>query len=246
MKSATKLLGFLFLELLLHNSYAKQVFDSKPRQTKNMLLPRIEVQFICGYDIRSTFNVTNTFDDLYRILVPNLNKVHLATELKMSSMRDIPTAKWYYPQCNMTSHQVLTTLEVEAFVEFDIETNRTNVDHLFGEETVEDYFQENVCSDMDLFKVFYDKPKNPMPATFENVDHNLLLLCGGADIVYYDNDAPDPVFLLLAFFLGFIMVGQIFGELHQYDRRPHPLGRRNSTRHNTDTGLTSPNEIEMV
>jgi hypothetical protein len=211
-------------------------------------LPEVEVQFICAYDIRPNFNVSDAFNEMYKKLLPDLQDTRLTYSEKINSMGDISPSKWYYSECNMTSPQVLTTLKVEGWAEFDSSTNRTNVDHLFNQGTIEAYFKEKVCTDMDFYRAYVENSKptyHQAQSTFDKVEHSLLLLCGGADIVYYDEEAPDSGFLFVGFFVGFMMVGMVGSELQKYDRRPHPLGGRRGSRRRDYDGVTG-QELEMV
>ena len=171
-------------------------------------------------------------------------------------MTDITPGKWYYSNCNTTSDNVLISLEVEGSAEFDDMANRTHVKDIImklqGEDDIlENYFESNVCSDMKDFQAFAtDRPVVPLQHTndlspFRNIEHSLLLLCGGEDFVYYDEEQPDAGFLLFGFMVGFAMVGMIFTELQKYDRRPHPLASRRSRRQEYDS-VTFDQEVEMV
>ena len=114
------------------NAEKDEASDAEVPSTFEIELPRIEVQFMCGHDIRSTLNITDSFTQLYKTLLPDLQKVHLDYGKRIDGMKDIPETKWYYNQCNITSSQVLTTMEVQGVADFDISSNRTSVDHLFG------------------------------------------------------------------------------------------------------------------
>jgi hypothetical protein len=221
--------------------------DANATDAVEFQLPKLEVQFICAYDIRPNFNVSVAFNEMYKKLLPDLQDTHLTHSMKINSMDDISPNKWYYSECNTTSPQVLTTLKVEGWAEFDSSTNRTNVNHLFNEGTIEDYFKEKVCTDMHFYRGYVENSKasyHQAQSTFDKVEHSLLLLCGGADIVYYDEEAPDAGFLFVGFFVGFMMVGMVATELQKYDRRPHPLGDRRGRRRDYD-GVTG-QELEMV
>lgn len=210
-------------------------------------LPELEVQFICPHDIRQSFNISDTFNGLYKKLLPDLQDTRLTFHERVNGMDDIKSKKWYYSECNMTSSQVLATMRVEGFAEFDSSTNRTHVNHLFNEETIREYFEVNVCLDLFNYRAYVENSKsshrNP-GSSFDKVEHSLILLCGGDDIVYYEEDAPDAGFLFFGFFAGFLMVAMVATELQKYDMRPHPLGSRPGRRNEYD-GVTG-QELEMV
>jgi hypothetical protein len=97
---------------------------------KKIQLPRVEVQFICAYDIQSSFNVSEIFDGFYRnqsdsILLPvddtttTLKDTRFRSDLKMSGMSDIQPQKWYYSSCNISSPQVLITLEIDGWAHLE-------------------------------------------------------------------------------------------------------------------------------
>lgn len=221
--------------------------DANATDAVEFQLPELEVQFICAYDIRPNFNISDAFNEMYKKLLPDLQDTHLTYSEKINSMDDISPDKWYYSECNMTSPQVLTTLKVEGWAEFDSSTNRTNVIHLFNEVNIEDYFEKKVCTDMYFYRGYVENSKashHESQSTFDKVEHSLILLCGGVDIVYYDEEAPDAGFLFVGFFVGFMMVGMVATELQKYDRRPHPLGGRRGHRRDYD-GVTGQG-LEMV
>ena len=68
---------------------------------------------------------------------------------------------------------------------------------------------------------------------FYDYDHNLYLLCGGADEIIAEGQPPDPGFMVIGVLVGIIMVGMIAGELHR------PSSRRLSSSSSNDGIMTS-------
>lgn len=247
------------------------------------LLPRVQVQFICGHDVRPGFNATSTVEDFYKRWLPDdvsISRLH--SSLKISGMKDIPSTKWYYSSCNISSPQVLTTLTITAaaYVQSsssssspieERQNNQTNssndyydshpVEELEDDDLRKDltpgvfekYFTDYVCKDMVFFHaVVEDDWRNNLPKHNNDqnqvLDHSLFLLCGGADVIYYDQDgAPDSGFVLFGFLVGIAMIGMIFSELQKFEsHRPSP--QRSSTRRSRRDNYapTFTQEVEMV
>eukprot|EP00980_Cylindrotheca_fusiformis_P004690 scaffold992_cov116-Cylindrotheca_fusiformis.AAC.25 len=261
----TLLESLLFL-LLISHSHAKEALGADST-TKNLIadptsdddavssnyssrmeevelrLPELEVQFICPRDIRQTFDAENIFDEIYKKFLPDLQTTNLAIKSKLDGMSDIPSGKWYYSDCNMTSPQILTTLQAFGSAVFDGSTNLTHLESFFNEEAIKEYFEKNVCSGLHNYRAYVEITSKSFETafSFDMVEHNLLLLCGGEDLVYLDEETPDAGFLFFGFLVGFVMVGMVASELQKYDRRPRPSGNR---RRNDYEGVAA-QEVEM-
>jgi hypothetical protein len=81
-------------------------------------------------------------------------------------------------------------------------------------------------------------------------DHNLYLLCGGADdIMYFDDDEEEDGlnrgFVMLGLVVGIVMLSMICTELQQF---AHPTSGRPPRRRRRDDGYaaTTTQEVEMV
>ncbi|CAJ1923579.1 unnamed protein product [Cylindrotheca closterium] len=247
-------------------------------------LPIIEVQFVCDHDTRppSGGNVTeymlNLYENLYNELLPNqvtVTRSSLHHLERFSTMSEISSTKWYYSDCNMTSPQLLASLKVKGKGVLNnaptsmTELGMTQVHESMNEASIQEFFANNVCTNMTEFRASVESPQHhhqqslyytshsatgPPKMTFEHVDHSLLLLCGGEDLVYYEEGPPDGGFLFFGFFVGFLMVSMIATELQKYDQRPHPLGGRRrdydgvSTNDNNNNNNNNNNnsEVEMV
>jgi hypothetical protein len=109
-------------------------------------LPRIEVQFLCGHEIRPNFNVsevfqtffqesinhffnqrldilngnyrnwTNVGDSISNVTVVSKNDFDLYSAVSISGIRDVNSQRWYFPLCNESSPQVLATMDVRGYV----------------------------------------------------------------------------------------------------------------------------------
>lgn len=201
-------------------------------------LPRVHVQFICHQDIRAKFSLVKMFDSYYRTILPKLSNTTLRHQLQSSSMKDIPPTKWYYNSCNVSSSQVLLTMETEGWAQYSLEWNGTSSpepyeDSQFQEMIMEQvnasslqrYIESNVCKSMEIFRANVEDWTNSTPESFEHdefLEHSLILLCGGEDYIYYDNSPPDSGFLVFGLLVGLLMVGMIVGELQQFQDRPPP------------------------
>jgi hypothetical protein len=263
--------------------------------TKKVLLPRVQLQFICGYDVRATFqneNASRIFEDFYDTQT-NIPNAHVRTSLlQMSGMEDIATSKWYYSSCNISSPQVLITLKMDGWATpptttttstnndngDDDDDGHNNNNHSHNNETafssslaaelvtpmtLETYVEDHVCTDIVFFLAIVDEPSSSSSSSSKedildressmmsyergkmDVDHTMFLLCGGADIVYYDDeDHVDSGFVLLGFMVGVVMVVMIFSELQKLDTgraaTPPPPPRRRLY------ATTNHQEFEMV
>ncbi len=230
-------------------------------------LPRVHLQFICHQDIRSEFSVVNMFDSYYRQLLPHLTNTTLRNELMSNSMKDIPHSKWYFSNCNISSPQVLLTMETEGWAQYSMDWNGTASPEPYGDDqfkqmimqqvtsdSLQNYIQLNVCNSMEIYRAYIEDWSNSTPESFENdqyIDHSLILLCGGEDYIYYDEADPDGGFIVFGLLVGFLMVGMIVGELQKFQDRPNQNGstsRRSSRRrerYQVDYAIT-PTELEMV
>jgi hypothetical protein len=136
-------------------------------------LPRVQLQFICGYDVRATFNASRIFEDFYDAQdIPN---AHVRTYLlKMSGMEDIQPYKWYYSSCNISSPQVLITLIMDGWAATatntttsttttttpttnnyngnNNETSSSSLAELVTPMTLHTYLEDTVCTDMEYFR----------------------------------------------------------------------------------------------
>jgi hypothetical protein len=173
-------------------------------------------------------------------------------------MVDIPPTKWYYSSCNISSPQVLATLEIDGWVQFLPTANQTSEDDYqmnpeekadlvmdLTPDTIEDYFRLNVCNDeIEFFHAVVEdwRSADSLEVDQRLMDHSLFLLCGGDDVIYYDEGAPDSGVVLFGFIVGAIMVGMIFSELQKFEIRPHPR----SSRQRRDYLPTYTQELEMV
>ena len=267
------------------NGKEKEEAEGGGSNATEVWLPVLEVQFVCDHDYAApTRNLTDYFlsmyQDLYDQLLPDdiaARRSSLHHVEKRSRVSDISPSTWYYSDCNATSPQLLTTLKVKGkgTVMDGSSSQRERapikngqVQEGFNDESVKEFFAENVCSNMTDFRAYVDSPKrhhqglyyspssreqSKPTLTFDHVDHSLLLLCGDGDLVYYEEGPPDAGFLFFGFFVGFLMVSMIATELQKYDNRPHPLGgRRYNSRDNdndTDRGDydgVARQEVEMV
>jgi len=234
--------------------------------TVEVLLPVLEVQFVCNHDYRPPVNASDYFlkqyHDLYNQLLPNDEILATKSSLhhleRFSRMSDISPTKWYYSDCNMTSPQLLTTLKVRGKGTLQHSAVNLNAVELVNDETtIKDFFSQHVCTNMTEFRAYVESPKlhhqsfyystssSPKQSmTFDHIDHSLLLLCGDEDLVYYEEGPPDASFLFFGFFVGFLMVSMIATELKKYDSRPHPLGEHR--RGEYDDVPAGGLEVEMV
>ena len=227
-------------------------------------LPRVEVEFVCPNDIRSSFNATKTFDIIYKGLAPDINSTHLATFVRMSGMSDVPHHMWYSDYCNRTSNATLISFEVQGSAEFNTAVNETQnrthiieiIEKLQKPDTIKSFIEAIVCKDVAEFRSFTtSRPVVPMQqgatGSFDHIDHDYVRLCAASeDGQLLEDAADDPMFLFFAFMVGFAMVGMLFSELQKYDRRQHPLANRRrrqdydsvSVDQDQDQGV----EVEMV
>ena len=255
-------LRFLLLLLLLSVSFTtaeegeeEEIQDSNQtartfENTVEFELPTLEVQFICGYDFREGYNLDESFEGLYKQVIPELVQTKFHFLNRMNTVQDIPDNKWYLNDCNMTSSNVLATIRAQGYVLVNAPTNRTNVKHLFAEDTIRTYFETEVCTNMTDFRThiehhhsLYTKSSDEME--FHHMEHELILLCEDSSLVYYDEEAPDAGFMFFGFIVGFMMVGMVGSELQKYDRRPHPLGGRGGNGRRDYEEVTE-QEVEMV
>jgi len=233
-------------------------------------LPIIEVQFICDHDFirpasgNSTDYLLKVYQNLYNELLPEdvtATRSTLHHLERFSVMEDIAPTKWYYPDCNMTSPQLLASLKVKGKGTLSHSASpwavgAQDVHEHMNEASIKNFFARNVCSNMTDFRAYVESPKHhhqqslyytshsptgPPKMAFEHVEHSLLLLCGEESLVYYEEGPPDGPFLFMGFFAGFLMVRMIATELQKYDQRPHPLGGRRR-----DYNGVVNQEVEMV
>jgi hypothetical protein len=277
-----QLLLFATWGLLLHSAFAStdDSSSSSSAATEKMYsyrLPRVHLQFICHQDIRSQFSVVDTFDAYYREILPKLSNTTLRHELQSNSMKDIPVQKWYFNSCNISSPQVLLTMETEGWAQYYLDWNGTASSKPYEEDefntlimeqatpaSVEEYIKGNVCKDMDIYRAYVEDWSNQTSESFEHeeyVEHSLILLCGGEDYIYYEEEDPGSGFVLLGMMVGIVMFSMIFTELQQFNQRTstrRPDTTTNSTSSNSarrssrrrdqqrvDYALT-PSEVEMV
>lgn len=212
-------------------------------------LPVVYVQFICHNSIDSAgFDVDQIFHDYYQYLIPNLNDTKLLHNVRINGMSDVPHNEWYYNSCNISSPQELITLEVEGWADLNVGTNGNGTAVAYDPDRLDQkvhftqkllknmtstnmelYFQKNVCSSMEIFQGFANANKKQYESG-KNLDHNLYLLCGGADYVYYGEGDTDGGFLVLGLLVGVVMVAMIFVELSQFQPRPTTGGSGRGSR----------------
>jgi hypothetical protein len=216
-------------------------------------LPRTQVQLICEFDIRSTLNVSDLFNAFYEAYLPGISDTQLRTSLEISAMSDIPAHKWYYPSCDLESQQVLATMEIDGFAQFQAGNYTTSlVDQILSEAerplSMQDFFEANACENMTSWRSHVQEDWNPNFSLKEGNDislaHSIYFLCGGSDQLYYnEEDEPDGGFLILGMVIGIVMVLMIVGELQQYENRSRP--RRATGRRQEDSRAPT-YEFEMV
>eukprot|EP00934_Nitzschia_sp_Nitz4_P003565 Nitzschia sp. Nitz4//scaffold5_size260463//115175//115963//NITZ4_000979-RA/size260463-processed-gene-0.73-mRNA-1//1//CDS//3329555331//3555//frame0 len=227
--------------------------SSQPRDEESMSdeatirLPSVHVQFICHHDIRSTFDVDDVFEDYFQSLIPSLNYTDIRHNLRTNGMKDISPSKWYYNSCNVTSPQVLFTMDVEGWAQVDfgranatlpyhpgnLDEKNQFVNSLMGNMTsahVQEYFEEYVCDDMEIFRSYVDHWSSGNSSTELVLDHSLFLLCGGVDYVYYDSTQQvDGGFVVFGVLVGVIMLSMIMTELQQFQNRGSSQRRRSTS-----------------
>jgi hypothetical protein len=111
-------------------------------------LPRIEVQFLCEYDIRPDFNVTDTFASFFQetinyylnqyldirsddfgnrsqlegitndVRIVGKDDIELYSDLSISGIGDVNSQLWYFPLCNESSTEILATMDVRGYIWF--------------------------------------------------------------------------------------------------------------------------------
>jgi hypothetical protein len=139
-------------------------------------LPRVEIQFSCGHDIRPDFNASRTVQQFYvdeflsaaKDYNPHALTFQMYEAVSISDVHDVAASQWFYPLCNQSSTDVLATMEVTGYVGVPGEGNddyyalRSGrdknatwyvVEHLIRrvhEGQLEDYFHEHVCQGDDL------------------------------------------------------------------------------------------------
>lgn len=251
--------GDLLLLLLLLLLSPVPYISALSEQMYTYRLPRVHVQFICHADIRSNFSLVNTFDSYYRTILPKLSNTTLRHQLQSNSMKDIPPTKWYYNSCNISSPQVLLTMETEGWAQYSLDWNGTTEeapppyeDNQFQQMIMEQvtstslqtYMQSTVCKNMEIFRAVVEDGTNSTPESFEHdeyLEHSLILLCGGEDYIYYDDSPPDSGFLVFGLLVGLVMVGMIVGELQQFQDRPppHPSAATGTTSSTATAASTS-------
>jgi hypothetical protein len=266
-------------------------------------LPRIEIQFMCGHDIRPDFAATDAVQQYYVDVFlsqvedynPNDETFELKAAVSISDVGDVKDSQWFYPLCNQSSTDVLVTMDVSGYFGLRGEEERVgdmyrsspsdvhliknttwyainHMDRRVGTHSLREYFHEHICRGDDL--VFFQsntlpwndplsRPDSPPhqhirssePPTTTTADppypsinnpsffdHNLYLLCGGADDILEGEELPDSSFVVLGLFVGMVMVGMIFTELKA------PVGGlRDPAIGNRDGYVIRPTrELEMV
>ena len=198
-----------------------------------VILPTLEVQYVCAEDIRPGFNTTRVFEDLYQSLLPDMAEPHLTTMERISGMDNLLKSwgkkKLYTWHCNTTSKEILMTFKVKAFAYFERSSpNIAEMDAVITPTTIQEYFETNVCTrnQTKQFQAFVENPfrKEFQSNDFDQVRHQVQVLCpyGYVSSVYvdYDDDPNgDPIFVLFGIFVGYYMVRMILVELQNYGRR---------------------------
>jgi hypothetical protein len=137
-------------------------------------LPRVEIQLMCGRDIRPGFDATATLEQYYvenffsKVLDYNPRDASFEwyPAVSVSDVRDVNATQWFYPLCNQSSTTVLATMDVPGYLKWrgkgrnggvneNSQKNSTwyMAEHLIRrvhEHTLRDYFQEHVCPADDL------------------------------------------------------------------------------------------------
>lgn len=134
---------------------------------------------------------------------------------------------------------------------------------------IRNYFKDRVCKQLDFFRskvVEWDDQSFPPPSNHQPIkeyqsahdsnagrynyhhffDHNLYLLCGGAeDIMYFDDsdDGIDQGFLMLGIIVGMVMISMFCTELKPFIDN---ASTRNRRRRNDGYSTTTIQEVEMV
>lgn len=245
--------------MLLHSALASSdegYPTTVDESTYSYRLPRVHIQFICHQDIRAKFSVVEMFDTYYRGILPGLSNTTLAHDFKTSSMRDIPPQKWYYSSCNISSPQVLLTMETEGWAKYYHDWNGTDSSEPYQDEdafqayimehvtstSLEDFTKENVCSDMEIYRSIVEDWSNKTAESFEHdayLDHSLILLCGGENYIYYDDGDADSGFFLFGMIVGLVMVSMIWTELQKFSQQQPSRRRDSSTTTSSSSGRRS-------
>ncbi|CAJ1923597.1 unnamed protein product [Cylindrotheca closterium] len=202
---------------------------SKETNNVQVFLPTLEVEYICGHDIRPTFNATETFQNLYQTLLPDMQEPQLTLIERITGMdfllRAYGKQKCKLWGCNTTSPQVLMTFKVKGFASFDRSSEDiAAMNEVINHQTVRSYFDTKVCNDNDLsqFRVFVESPfrKESKSEKFDQVQHHFNLLCDGVKYVYdADEDYDgDPIFVLFGIVAGYYMFRMVAIELQKYGR----------------------------
>lgn len=231
---------------------AKLLAENLTVTEENMLsfrLPRMHVQFICHDNIlRSGFDVETMFNEYYSKVLANVSSISLEQKSRSSTMRDIPPTKWYYNRCNISSPQVLLTMESDGWAHYDkdhregsvpsYEMNTEAFDQYVMQTvtsaSLQSYIEEHVCGSMEIYRAIVEDAVNLTAASFDDDDrfleHSTILLCGGEHFIYDDYDAEDvdSGFVVFGMIVGVVMVSMIVGELQQLQRRPNPSSSRRS------------------
>jgi hypothetical protein len=235
-------------------------------------LPRIEIQFLCGHEIRPDFSPADALQQYYVDVFlskvedynPNDEAFQLNAAVSISDVSDVKESEWFFPLCNQSSMDVLVTMDVSGYVGLRGEEEQARdqfrtyptdaylknttwyaIDHMdrrVGTHSLREYFHENICQGDDLVffysnAIYYNDPlwtwPSPAPQPNESsdpptatttdppypssnnpsfFDHNLYLLCGGAEDMLESGEFSNSSLVVLGLFVGMVLVGVIFTE----------------------------------
>jgi hypothetical protein len=232
-------------------------------------LPRVHVQFICHQNILKSLDVVQLFTSYYTQILPNttVTKITLKHDERSSSMKDIPRDKWYYNRCNISSPQVLITMETEGWAEckeqdenknknnhksqqhnqssYYFPTERAFTDYMMEKVTptsLQTFILTTLCSDMEIYRAVVEDWSNLTASSFDYdpyLEHSTILLCGGENYIYYDDGDVDSGFVFFGLLVGVIMASMIMGELQLLYGRPTPTRRGGAEGTETTTTTTT-------
>lgn len=201
--------------------------------------------------------------------------LELYSSISISDVHDVDHTYWFYPLCNESSHVILATMDVRGYVSLSEGLRHDDFLPSVDTRVLRSYFQDRVCKPLDFFRSktvewdekTYPPPKNHQPikeyqsvehdssSTHYNYhhffDHNLYLLCGGAEDIMYqsnddeDDDEIDGGFLVLGVIVGTVMLSMLWNELkpYVYDAAVSQPPRR---QRNDGYATTVVQEVEMV
>jgi hypothetical protein len=174
------------------------------------LLPTINLQLICRYDIRP-IDLEEIFGSIYRtfLTLPEEGcNVSLRVFDKLDGMEAI-----HYPStfCNMTSNRTMLTAKAEAAISAKESSMLTRIDlSQLTRGRLKMFFDANVCNETLLWQSRIILSQNEY--TDRNAyRHDLNMLCA-VDTLYNEEEAPQ-VPMVFGLLVGAIMFGMFMNEL---------------------------------